>query len=54
MRELQQWKELSDTAHRACQLYQEHGSPDTAGLLLDKAGEMVESHLPEEALNLYK
>lgn len=54
MRELQEWKELSEAAHKACQLYQEHGSPDTAALLLDKAAKMIEAQLPEEALTLYK
>jgi hypothetical protein len=34
LKELQEWKEISNIAHKACQLFQEHGSPDTAALLL--------------------
>jgi hypothetical protein len=35
-------------------LFQEHGSPDTAALLLDKSAKLIEPHLPEDALILYK
>lgn len=54
LRELQQWKEMYDMAHKACQLYQEHGSPDTAALMLDKVAKMIEINIPEDALILYK
>ena len=54
LKELQDWKEISIIAHKACQLFQEHGSPDTAALLLDKSAKMIEPHLPEDALILYK
>ncbi|KAK4020850.1 hypothetical protein OUZ56_002794 [Daphnia magna] len=54
LKELQDWKEISTIAHKACQLFQEHGSPDTAALLLDKSAKMIEPHLPEDALVLYK
>ena len=54
LKELQNWKEISSVAHKACQLFQEHGSPDTAALLLDKSAKIIEQHLPEDALNLYK
>jgi len=50
---MKEWKEITVAAHKACQLYQEYGSPDTAALSLDKAGKIIEAHLPEEALNLY-
>ena len=51
---MQDWKEVALVAHRACQLFQEHGSPDTAALMLDKAGKIIEPHIPEDALTLYK
>ncbi|XP_057370935.1 gamma-soluble NSF attachment protein-like [Daphnia carinata] len=54
LKELQDWKEISTIAHKACQLFQEHGSPDTAALLLDKSAKIIEPHLPEDALVLYK
>ncbi|EFX74438.1 hypothetical protein DAPPUDRAFT_200025 [Daphnia pulex] len=54
LKELQEWKEISNIAHKACQLFQEHGSPDTAALLLDKSAKMIEAHLPEDALVLYR
>ena len=54
LKDMRDWKEISSVAHKACQLFQEHGSPDTAALLLDKSGKMIEPHLPEEALVLYK
>ncbi len=76
LKDLQDWKEIANVAHKACQLFQEHGehlfeshetgfiidhmhfvlsgSPDTAALLLDKSGKIIEPHLPEEALILYK
>jgi len=54
LKEMQDWKEISLVAHRACQLFQEHGSPDTAALMLDKAGKIIEPHIPEDALTLYK
>jgi len=53
LREMKEWKEIVPVAHKACQLYQEFGSPDTAALSLDKSGKIIEAHLPEEALNLY-
>lgn len=53
LREMSEWKEIVTVAHKACQLYQEYGSPDTAALSLDKSGKVVEAHLPEEALNIY-
>ena len=49
LKELQDWKEISNIAHKACQLFQEHGSPDMAALLLDKSAKMIEPHLPEYA-----
>jgi len=53
LREMKEWKEIVTVAHKACQLYQEYGSPDTAALSLDKAGKIIEAHLPGDALDLY-
>lgn len=46
--------EIEDLAHRACQLYQQQGSPEAAATALDKAAKIIESTLPESALNLYQ
>ncbi|XP_054706201.1 gamma-soluble NSF attachment protein-like [Uloborus diversus] len=39
---------------RACQLFREHGTPDTAALALERGAKMIESRQPEVALDLYK
>ncbi|KAK0048265.1 gamma-soluble NSF attachment protein [Biomphalaria pfeifferi] len=41
------WMEL------AALMFQEHGTPDTAALCLDKAAKMVEQEKPEKAIYLY-
>ncbi|KZC12743.1 PREDICTED: gamma-soluble NSF attachment protein-like [Dufourea novaeangliae] len=41
-------------AHRACSLYQMHGSPESGASVLDKAGKMIEASQPQEALELFK
>ncbi|KAG8178317.1 hypothetical protein JTE90_026287 [Oedothorax gibbosus] len=38
---------------RACQLFREHGTPDTAALCLEKGAKMIETKQPEVALDLY-
>ncbi|GAB6032682.1 hypothetical protein CHUAL_011558 [Chamberlinius hualienensis] len=38
---------------RACKLFQEHGSPDTAALTLEKGAKMVEAKYPEKSASLY-
>lgn len=54
LKEQNQFNEIESLAHRACQLYQQQGSPEAAANALDKAAKMVESALPEAALNLYQ
>ncbi|XP_076759472.1 gamma-soluble NSF attachment protein-like [Xylocopa sonorina] len=46
--------EIPKLAHRACTLYQVHGSPESGATLLDKAGKMMEASNPQEALELFK
>lgn len=46
--------EIEDLAHRACLLYQQQGSPEAGAGALDKAAKIIESQLPESALNLYQ
>lgn len=46
--------EIEELAHRACRLYQQQGSPEAAASALDKAAKIIESQLPEAALNLYQ
>lgn len=46
--------QIEDLGHRACQLYQQQGSPEAAASALDKAAKIIESTLPESALNLYQ
>lgn len=46
--------EVHQFAERACQLYQQHGSPEAAASALDKAAKMMEANHPEKALQLYQ
>lgn len=46
--------EIEDLAHRACRLYQQQGSAEAGAGALDKAAKIIESTLPEAALNLYQ
>ncbi|XP_015923345.1 gamma-soluble NSF attachment protein [Parasteatoda tepidariorum] len=50
---MEDYKTAIDLIHRACQLFREHGTPDTAALTLDRGAKMVESKNPEVALQLY-
>jgi len=43
----------ADLIERACQLFREHGSPDTAATTFEKGAKMVESQHPERALSMY-
>lgn len=54
MKEQNNFNEIEDLAHRACRLYQQQGSPEAGAGALDKAAKMVESHMPQAALNLYQ
>lgn len=45
--------DVPSLAHRACNLYQMHGSHESGASVLDKAGKMVEATEPKEALDLF-
>jgi hypothetical protein len=49
-----QLSEVPKLAHNACSLYQQHGSPESGANVLDKAAKMIESTMPEQALELYQ
>lgn len=52
-KELGDLREVPAFAERAANMYQSHGSADTAAASLDKAAKIVEQQHPEQALNLY-
>lgn len=41
-------------AERACNLYQQHGSPESGASTLDKAAKILEEQMPDQALALYQ
>lgn len=45
---------VEEYAGRACHLYQQHGSPESAASALDKASKVVEQKHPEIALRFYQ
>ncbi|EFN81239.1 Gamma-soluble NSF attachment protein [Harpegnathos saltator] len=45
---------VSQLAHSACSLFQQHGSPESGVTTLDKAAKMLEASQPEQALELFK
>ncbi|XP_055623889.1 gamma-soluble NSF attachment protein [Toxorhynchites rutilus septentrionalis] len=46
--------EVRKYAEKACNLYQQHGSPESGASTMDKAAKILESTHPEDALQLYK
>lgn len=48
------FSEIRMLAERACNLYQQHGSPESGAATLDKAARILEDTMPDEALELYK
>uniref|UniRef100_W8C2Z8 Gamma-soluble NSF attachment protein n=1 Tax=Ceratitis capitata TaxID=7213 RepID=W8C2Z8_CERCA len=46
--------EIEENVNKACNLYQQHGSPEAAATALDKAAKIVEQNHPELALTFYK
>lgn len=46
--------EVRKYAEKACNLYQQHGSPESGAATLDKAAKILEGTNPEDALQLYK
>ncbi len=53
-KELKEWKKVADFIEQACDLFLEHGTPDTAALCLAKGAKMVEQHITDRAIELYK
>jgi len=51
--EQSEFDEAVELTERACSLYREHGSPDTAAATLVKAGKICENRSPEKASVLY-
>ncbi|GFG30681.1 hypothetical protein Cfor_07458, partial [Coptotermes formosanus] len=53
-KDLGDYRDVASMAERACNLYQQHGSPDSGSASLDKAAKLLESQHPEQALRLYQ
>lgn len=53
-KELGDLREIPSLADRAANLFQSHGSADTAASTLDKAAKIIEQQHPEQALPLYQ
>lgn len=53
-KELGQLEEIGELAERACVMYQQHGSPDSGALCLEKAAKMIEQQYPDKAVELYR
>ena len=53
-KDLGDYRDVVQLAERACNLYQQHGSPDSASIALDKAAKLLEQHHPDQALRLYQ
>lgn len=51
---MNQLNQVTEYAHSACTLYQQHGSPESGATALDKGAKMIETKYPEQALELYK
>ena len=47
-------RDVSQLVERACNMYVQHGSPESAAAALDKAAKIVEKDQPEQALRLYQ
>lgn len=52
-KEMEDYMGAVKMVERACELFREHGTPDTAAIALEKGAKMVESKYPEIALELY-
>lgn len=53
-KELGDLREIPALADRAANLFQSHGSADTAAAALDKAAKILEQQHPDQALPLYQ
>lgn len=54
LKETNNHTEIEQYANRACKLYQQHGSPESAAAALDKSAKALEGTHPEVALRLYQ
>jgi hypothetical protein len=45
---------VAQLAERACKLYRDNGTVDTAAMVLDKAAKIIEGTRPQRAADLYK
>ena len=45
---------VAQLAERACQLYRNHGTVDTAATMLDRVAKIIEGTRPQRAMDLYK
>lgn len=48
------YSDIRMLAERACNLYQQHGSPESGAATLDKAAKILEEQIPDQALALYQ
>jgi len=53
-KEMNNLLEIKTFAERACNLYQQHGSPESGAAALDKGAKILEGPHPELALQLYQ
>uniref|UniRef100_A0A182NGU9 Gamma-soluble NSF attachment protein n=1 Tax=Anopheles dirus TaxID=7168 RepID=A0A182NGU9_9DIPT len=53
-KEMNNLGDIRKLAERSCNLYQQHGSPESGATVLDKAAKILEQSHPEDALQLYK
>lgn len=53
-KDLNDFSSIRTFAERACNLYQQHGSPESGAASLDKAAKILEPNFPQDALALYQ
>lgn len=53
-KELGDLREVANLAERAANMFQTHGSAESAAASLDKAAKILESQYPADALRLYQ
>jgi gamma-soluble NSF attachment protein len=53
-KDMNNFQDISGLAKKACELYQQHGSPEAGASSLDKAAKILEANHPELALPLYQ
>ncbi|XP_063707763.1 gamma-soluble NSF attachment protein-like, partial [Culicoides brevitarsis] len=53
-KEMNSFSDIRMLAERACNLYQQHGSPESGASTLEKAARILEDPMPDQALALYQ